>query len=283
MPELPEIESLRRSLCASILGAEVIDGGVLRRDMLHRAPGAPKNPLAPGDVILALHRKGKQLVLETRSGACLLMHLGMSGSVRVVPGEAVPESHVHALWRMRRRDDTISFRHRDPRRFGWLESHASMASVERHAWSALGPDALNVSMEHLARSLRESRRPLKSSLLDQGRIAGLGNIYVDEILFRAGLHPECRSDRVPDDMLAGLLRSIHVVLAHAVDLGGSTIRDHRKADGGWGAFQSEHQVYGRAGMPCRSCRTNLSTTQVSQRTTVFCRNCQRRRPQKRPA
>lgn len=280
MPELPEIESLRRSLCAAILDAEVIDGGVLRRDMLHRAPGAPTHPLSRGDVVLALHRKGKQLVLEMRSGACLLIHLGMSGSIRVVTGEVKPESHVHAMWRMRRDGETFSFRHRDPRRFGWLESHASMMSVERHAWSALGPDALEVSMEHLARSLRESRRPLKSSLLDQGRIAGLGNIYVDEILFRAGLHPECRSDRVPGDRLEGLLRSIHGVLAHAVELGGSTIRDHRTADGGWGAFQDEHQVYGRAGMPCRSCRTKLSMTQVCQRTTVFCRNCQQRRPQK---
>lgn len=279
MPELPEIESLRRSLRATIRGARVLGGGVRRRDMLHRAPGAPAHPLAAGDEVLELHRKGKQLVLEMRSGSCLLLHLGMSGSIRVCVGEMEPESHVHALWQLQRDAVTMSLRHRDPRRFGWLESHASMASVHASAWSALGPDALEISSEQLAASLRESRRPLKSLLLDQGRIAGLGNIYVDEILFRAGLHPECASHRVPPGVVSRLARITREVLARAVELGGSTIRDHRTVEGAWGSFQDEHRVYGRVGLPCRVCGTPLSTRQVSQRTTVFCRRCQSRTPQ----
>jgi len=279
VPELPEIESLRRSLRTAIHGATVLDGGMRRHDMLHRAPGAPADPLAAGDRVLELHRKGKQLVLEMRSGSCLLLHLGMSGSIRVCRGTTELESHVHAVWRLRRGKETVSLRHRDPRRFGWLESHASMRSVHAHAWSALGPDALEISSEHLAASLRGSSRPLKSLLLDQSRIAGLGNIYVDEILFRAGLHPECPSHRVPPGVVTRLAQVTRQVLAHAVELGGSTIRDHRTVDGGWGSFQDEHRVYGRAGLPCRLCGTPLRTKQVSQRTTVFCGQCQSRRPQ----
>lgn len=278
MPELPEIESLRRSLRAAIRGAEVLGGGVLRRDMLHRVAGAPTNPLTSGDAVRDLHRRGKQLVIEMRSGACLLIHLGMSGSIRVVAGEAVPESHVHASWRLRQGDAVVSLRHRDPRRFGWLESHESLDSVRTHAWSMLGPDALEVSLEQLWGTLRESRRPLKSLLLDQRRIAGLGNIYVDEVLFRARIHPECPASRVPADAAGRLVQATHDVLVRAIELGGSTIRDHRTAEGAWGAFQHEHRVYGRAGKPCQVCKSLLSTKQVAQRTTVFCQTCQRRRP-----
>jgi formamidopyrimidine-DNA glycosylase len=247
--------------------------------MLHRAPGAPAHPLASGDEVLELHRKGKQLVLEMRSGSCLLLHLGMSGSIRLSVGAMEPESHVHALWQLQRDAVTMSLGHRDPRRFGWLESHASMASVHADAWSTLGPDALEISSEQLAASLHGSRRPLKSLLLDQRRIAGLGNIYVDEILFRTGLHPECPTHRIPPGVVTRLAQITRQVLAHAVELGGSTIRDHRTAEGTWGSFQGEHQVYGRAGLPCRLCGTRLRTKQVSQRTTVFCGHCQRRRPQ----
>ena len=277
MPELPEIESLRRALRAAIRGAEVLEGGVTRRDMLHRVAQGTAHPLAPGDAVLELHRTGKQLVIEMRSGACLLLHLGMSGSIRVVAGDAPPESHVHASWRLRRGDMDLVLRHRDPRRFGWLESHACMESVRTHAWSMLGPDALKVSAEHLQEALHESRRPLKSLLLDQRRIAGLGNIYVDEILFRAGIHPECRTDRVPPDAVKRLAQITREVLLQAVELGGSTIRDHRTADGRWGSFQREHRVYGRSGQPCLVCRSPLSSKLVAQRTTVYCRTCQRRR------
>jgi formamidopyrimidine-DNA glycosylase len=278
VPELPEIESLRRSLRAMIRGSVVLDGGVLRRDILHCASGASRHPLAAGDVVHELHRKGKQLVLEMRSGACLLFHLGMSGSIRVVPGEPEPESHVHARWNLRSGRTTLSLRHRDPRRFGWLESHASMGSIQRDAWSRLGPDALTVCFEDLSSALAMSRRPLKSLLLDQTCVAGLGNIYVDEVLFRANLHPECRSNRVGAGAVERLVLSIHEVLAKAVEMGGSTIRDHRTAEGSWGSFQKEHHVYGRAGMPCRACGLALSTKQVAQRPTVFCKRCQSRKP-----
>lgn len=280
MPELPEIESLRRALSDVILGAHVLDGGVLRRDMLHRSAGAPKDPLEPGSVIHALHRKGKQLVLETRAGPSMLFHLGMSGSIRVFRGDADAEDHVHARWRLRRGDADLVLRLRDPRRFGWMESHASMASVRTHAWSSIGPDGLTIDADALIQALHGTRRPVKAALLDQSRIAGLGNIYVDEALHRIGIHPACITSRLGVTHLRALADSVRSVLTEAVDAGGSTIRDHRTADGRWGSFQERHGVYGRAGLPCRSCGTILRSIQVSQRTTVFCPTCQPRSPRR---
>jgi formamidopyrimidine-DNA glycosylase len=275
MPELPEIESLRRSLDRALVGARVVGSGVLRADMLHRAPGAPSRPLRPGATIARLHRQGKQLVIETADGECLLMHLGMSGSLRVLR-QPKPETHVHAEWTLERSGRSFLFRYRDPRRFGWLELHGSMESVRRLAWSRLGPDALDPDVAQLAEAMRSSTRPVKALLLDQGVIAGLGNIYVDEALFRARIHPLRRSNRVHGPDLGRLVRCVRSTLREAVELGGSTIRDHRTAEGGWGSFQERHAVYGRAGLPCRRCRTPLRSVRVQQRMTVFCERCQTR-------
>ena len=275
MPELPEIESLRRALEPSLVGASVHAAHLFRADMMHRAAGAPARPLAVGDSIRALHRRGKQLVIESASGPCLLVHLGMSGSLRLLRQAGDPETHVHARWDLRSGRDAFSLRHRDPRRFGWLESHASLESVHARAWSTLGPDALFVEATELVRAIDSSRRPIKALLLDQARIAGLGNIYVDEVLFRQRVHPLMQARKVPD--VAELAHEIRSVLHQAVELGGSTIRDHRTAEGRWGSFQERHGVYGRAGLPCLRCGTVLRSIQVSQRTTVFCPRCQSRK------
>jgi formamidopyrimidine-DNA glycosylase len=251
----------------------------MRRDVMHLAPAAPRDPLVPDAVICALHRHGKQLVIETDRGPCLLVHLGMSGSLRALANPDDSETHVHAQWLLQGSRGAFQLRHRDPRRFGWLESHGSMRSVQENAWCSLGPDALDVRADALAAMLRTTKRPLKALLLDQSRIAGLGNIYVDEVLFQAGLHPACRAHRVGPGMADRLATIIREVLQEAVRLGGSTIRDHRTAEGGWGSFQKFHGVYGRAGLPCLSCGLALCAGSVAQRTTVFCKRCQTRSPQ----
>jgi formamidopyrimidine-DNA glycosylase len=278
VPELPEIESLRRDLGKAILGSRIEGGGVIRSDILHVSPGAPEDPLVRGAKICALHRHGKQLVIETDRGSCLLVHLGMSGSLRVHADPDDAETHVHARWRLRKARRTFFLRHRDPRRFGWLESHASIGSVHAEAWRGLGPDALTIRDEDLFSVVRAASRPLKALLLDQSRIAGLGNIYVDEVLFRTGLHPECRARRLGPGSASRLASIIRAVLQEAVRLGGSTIRDHRTAEGGWGSFQKRHGVYGRAGLPCGNCGRLLCSRTVAQRTTVFCPDCQTRTP-----
>lgn len=285
MPELPEVESLRRSLEARLRGAEVRSACVNRPDMLHRNARAPATPLPPGSRVQALHRHGKQLVIEGSHGS-LLVHLGMSGSLRIVEGDAPPadERHVHAFWVLACTDGrTRTLRHRDPRRFGWLESHADLASVHAACWSLLGPDALQVPVDRLAERLAGTRRAIKSALLDQSVIAGVGNIYADESLFHARLHPCARTDRLGVHDLRSLATRIRAVLHKAVELGGSTIQDHRTADGGWGSFQRLHRVYGRDGQPCTRCASTLRRVLVQQRATVFCPVCQRRPRARRKA
>lgn len=285
MPELPEVESLRRSLEARLRGAVVRSARVVRRDMLHHNPGASIVPLPAECRVRALHRHGKQLVIEGSDG-CLLVHLGMSGSLRIVDGDAPPadETHVHAHWTLTCLDGRVrTLRHRDPRRFGWLESHADLASVKESCWQALGPDALDVQANQLMERLTGTRRAIKSALLDQSVVAGIGNIYVDESLFRARVHPCLRADRLDTATSTRLAACIRAVLGKAVELGGSTIQDHRTADGGWGSFQRLHRVYGRDGQPCTICGTSLRRTLVQQRATVFCPVCQRRPRGRKPA
>lgn len=278
MPELPEVESLRRALQPDLIGSVVRQARLLRPDMLHRGEGGPPMPLPVGARIRDAHRHGKQLAIETEAHGCLLVHLGMSGSLRRMPDEPSGERHVHASWCLQRVDGSLFWlRHRDPRRFGWLESHRDMASVHRRCWNALGPDALDVNASALTLCLAGSARPLKAALLDQERVAGLGNIYVDETLFRAQLHPAIRAGSLRPNHVQRLAQCIRTVLQKAVAMGGSTIQDHRTADGTWGSFQRLHRVYGRLGLPCQTCGTPLRGLRITQRATVFCPRCQPRR------
>lgn len=272
MPELPEIESLRRSLSV-LVGARVTRSCVHRADMVLPAGS---QPLPGGCSIVGLHRHGKQLAVETRRHGCLVVHLGMSGSLRLVEeGVVRRDRHVHAEWSLRCVDGTRRvLLHRDPRRFGWLEVLGSLASV-RDAWSsALGPDGLGVRESDLEAVMRRTSRAVKAVLLDQAALAGVGNIYADESLFRARIHPARPGCRLSRTEISRLVHVIRTVLRKASDLGGSTIRDHRGLDGRWGSYQRLHHVYGRGGLPCRRCGSPLRTMAIQQRSTVFCGRCQ---------
>lgn len=281
MPELPEIESLRRSL-GQLVGARVTSVKVHRTDMVVPSGAVP---LPRGSTVKALHRHGKQLVVESARNGCLLVHLGMSGSLRLVHGSdpRSDDRHVHAEWRFDLLDGSeLRLLHRDPRRFGWLEAHEHLHSVRR-AWAdRLGPDALTVEGPWLHGVLQRTRRAVKTVLLDQAVIAGIGNIYADEALFRAGVHPLRPARQVKLRECVALARAIRQVLQGAVEKGGSTIRDHRTADGAWGSFQRMHKVYGKAGLPCTRCRASLRGVRLQQRATVFCATCQPRRPRGLP-
>lgn len=277
MPELPEIESLRRSL-HRLVGARVVWAMVHRKDMV--VPSASV-PLPRGSTVKALHRHGKQLVIESARDGCLLVHLGMSGSLRLMRGTHAGshDRHVHAEWRFALPDGSESrLLHRDPRRFGWLEAHDHLRSVRRGWKASLGPDALTAEGSWLYQALRNTRRAVKSVLLDQTVIAGIGNIYADEALFRARVHPLRPARQLTPHECRGLAQAIRQVLQKAVEKGGSTIRDHRTADGGWGSFQRLHKVYGKAGLPCTRCQTPLEGVRLQQRATVFCAACQPESP-----
>ncbi len=303
MPELPEVEHLRRSLEPSITHAVVRDVAIHRRDMV-RLPVAVKRTthefeqgLLMGTSIVATHRRGKQLALEGANGRVLVIQLGMSGSVIIERGappreiaEGMAGKHRHVVWTLETppRAGTKSRSHesphaslheslrmafRDPRRFGGLTAFGSLEELHA-AWAALGPDALTVTAQALRAALLRSKRAVKSVLLDQALVAGVGNIYADEALFAARIHPETPANIVEPAAVGELARAIRAILRRAVNAGGSTIRDYKDALGRAGTAATSHQVYGRAGQPCFRCHTTLEMMVVQARTTVFCRVCQ---------
>jgi formamidopyrimidine-DNA glycosylase len=272
MPELPEVESTRRSLRPRI-GARVsrVD---LRRAQIVDGPRTPEALLA-GSTILGLHRHGKQLAIEGER-AVVLVHLGMTGQLVIASTPPQPDRHIHAVWSLVgvRETPVASLWFRDPRRFGGLWTFASM-SVLRQRWARLGPDALGVPDDALPDALAGSRRAIKAVLLDQAVLAGVGNIYADEALFRAGIRPTKPAARLTLAQSNCLTESLRQILAESIESGGSTLRDYRDAAGQAGSFQSRHRVYGRGGEPCLVCGTRLTRTTIAQRTTVYCRRCQR--------
>lgn len=275
MPELPEVESVRRAL-APVVGSSIAGVRVVRRDVVRDEHGRRRGRLDPagllaGDRLEAMERKGKQLALVGASGRVVLVHLGMSGQVLLPsPGGQVSGGHAHVVWTL---SGGRRLMFRDPRRFGgvWMLPDPD-ALAER--WSRLGPDGLTVTGADLVRALGRSRRAVKAALLDQRVLAGVGNIYADESLHAARIAPTraCASlGRADWDRLASCVRA---VLRRAVRAGGSTLRDYRLPDGSAGGASREHRVYGRAGLPCPECGGEIAGMVLAQRSTCWCPVCQ---------
>ena len=277
MPELPEVESVRRSLLPYLLGRSVVQSILHRADIVEgdTSPAA----LLQGHLITALQRRGKLLSFHT-SGRVLAIHLGMSGQLLVLAEGAAPKNatHLHAEWRL---DSGERLIFRDPRRFGGISTHATEADFQSQRLQALGPDALTIDTTHLAQSLRKAKRPIKAALLDQGVLAGVGNIYADESLFLAAINPARPCTRLNDQDFTRLASAIRDVLTRAIASGGSTLRDYVNASGDQGSYTLEHSVYGRTGQTCLRCATPLKTRLIAQRTTVWCPTCQPTRPASR--
>ena len=277
MPELPEVETIRRTLATAVAGRKVRRVRVFRRDVIQ----GPKRlvDLLHGARIVRIDRHGKQLALHGIAGnqtPCLCIHLGMSGSLRFLPAgqsrAAAPRRHVHLSWHL----DHGRFLFCDPRRFGGVWSFSSASELWQQRWRHLGPDALHIKPRHLFNSLQQTKRRIKAALLDQHVVAGLGNIYVDELLFASRIHPLTACPAISKQQIIGLIRRLRRLLDRAITNGGSTLRNYVDADGEAGWFQKWHRVYGRAGQPCYVCGTILTAITVSARTTVFCPHCQGR-------
>lgn len=298
MPELPEIESIRRSIVPHVVGARVTTATLHRRDILvaegdpaggfarqrlgprhHKPVRFPPEHLLEGAVITAVERRGKQLALIAQLGSgsrALVVQLGMSGQfLHRAPGQEFPDtSHVHAEWLlMRGRRDAGKLMFRDPRRFGGLRTF-STNDLWTHWNGELGPDALTITSEQLAAAVRGSRRPVKALLLDQAALAGVGNIYADEALFDCGIRPDRLAARLKPDEIMRLADAVRKTLNRAVEAGGSTLRSYVDADGNPGTFQLQHAVYGRGGRACFKCGRTLQSGTLAQRTTVWCDGCQ---------
>jgi len=286
VPELPEVEHLRRTLEPRLLGRRVVAATLHRRDVAVGPSDPPggfarqrtairptrlrPTQLLANSRIESIDRRGKLLAIIASDGRALGIHLGMSGQVLWAPsGGRLPTEHVHATWRL---DDRSRLIFRDPRRFGglWL----AKSRDELPPWRGLGPDALTLPPRALHELLARARRPIKAALLDQGLLAGVGNIYADEALHRAGIHPAELACEVSAPRAHVLGKALRDLLVLAVRAGGSTLRDYRGAEGKAGAFQLQHAVYGRGGQPCLTCGQPLETGVLAGRTTVWCVSCQ---------
>jgi formamidopyrimidine-DNA glycosylase len=283
MPELPEVEQVRRSLAAHITGQRIVRVELRRSDVVDfgsRKPHAAKAmraALLEGQLIGAIERHGKQLAVfsDDEASPALCIHLGMTGSMthHTLPLAPGLKKHTHVVWHLDN-GHLISFH--DPRRFGGVWCFPNRAALVASRWSRLGDDALSIEPSTLHARLRRTTRGLKATLLDQTVVAGLGNIYVDELLFACGLHPRRKANRLKREAVERLVLAMRDLLARAIASGGSTLRNYVDADGQAGGFQFEHRVYGRGGHECCQCQTPLQSQQIAGRTTVYCPTCQRR-------
>jgi formamidopyrimidine-DNA glycosylase len=286
MPELPEVEHLKRTLEPTLIGAVVMDVAVHRRDVIRRTGGGRrsgiKSTLLNQHRIDRLERHGKQLAIVSDSGGAICIHLGMSGQCWLRDPASTcnenhnghPMSHIHCRWRINTGRGEQELLFRDPRRFGGIWTYPSFEAVLKERWALLGPDALSVTAAKLRMRLCRTRRPVKAALLDQRLIAGVGNIYADEALFVARIHPMNAADTLTDDQFTRLAHAIRSTLRQAIKNGGSTLRDYRDGAGRKGSHQTYHSVYGRAAEPCIRCDGRLISQLIGQRTTVFCPQCQ---------
>lgn len=275
MPELPEVETTRAGLAPHVTGRVVSDVRLRRDDLRWPIPPDVARAL-PGQRIDAVRRRAKYLLLDTDAGSALL-HLGMSGSLRVVPADAAVRTHDHVDIGLAAGVDRPAqvLRFNDPRRFGCLlwqprgETHPLLRE--------LGPEPLSDDFDgdHLFARSRGRTAPVKSFLMDQRIVVGVGNIYAAEALFAAGIAPLREAGAIARVRYARLADAVRSILAHAIARGGTTLRDYINPDGAPGYFEQELMVYGREDQPCRRCGRALRHAVIGQRASVWCGHCQR--------
>jgi formamidopyrimidine-DNA glycosylase len=283
MPELPEVETIARGVHARVCGERIVEAWFSSHREPFKTPPRAQAAGLEGRVILGVHRRGKHIVCElggvaddgalADSGqapeAQWIVHLGMTGRLLVTTPEAEVAAHTHARVRL---ESGKELRFVDPRRFGRLEFR-DLAGAE--AFAAPGAEPLKAGKLEFAELFRGRRTAIKAALLNQGLLSGVGNIYADEALFRAGIRPRRRTDRLTRAELEGLRLALRQVLEHAIRLGGSSVSDYVDAEGVRGFFQLEHRVYQRTGEPCRLCGTSIRRVVVAGRSTHYCPQCQR--------
>lgn len=282
MPELPEVETVRRGL-VPVMEGHVIERAEINRDGL-RWPFPPRlAPRLTGVRVTALRRRSKYLLADLSSGDTLLIHLGMSG--RLLVSGAMPGAFHHDLPAAGKHDhvvlsmeDGTRIAFNDARRFGMMDLMPTDALDSHPLLAHLGPEPLGNAFDedYLAARLSGRMTPIKAALLDQRVIAGLGNIYVCEVLFRAGLHPATQAGALSASQARGLVPLIRTVLEEAIAAGGSSLRDYRQASGELGYFQHAFRVYGRAGDPCVTpgCDAVIGRIVQSGRSSFHCPVCQ---------
>lgn len=281
MPELPEVETVRRGLSPAMEGRVIDRAEVNRPDLRWPLPEAMAERLTGARVTL-LRRRSKYILADLSTGESLLIHLGMSGRM-LVSGVMLGDFHLdhpaaqkhdHVVLHM---EGGARVTFNDARRFGAMDLVRTDREAAHWLLSGLGPEPFGNDFHeaYLVEALKSRKSPIKTALLDQHVVAGLGNIYVSEVLFRAGIDPRRAANRISAARLAALVPLIREVLAEAIEAGGSSLRDHRQADGELGYFQHSFRVYDREDDPCPTCATPIRRIVQSGRSSYFCPACQK--------
>lgn len=259
MPELPEVETVVRTLAPHLPGRRIVAASFSSRFV---TPGNRKTLARrlADRTIQSIQRRGKFIVMQLDEGT-LTVHLGMTGKLLL---DAAPTKHTHGIFTL----DTGSLIYTDQRQFGRI--------LWNHDLSRLGPEPLTIGLEEFQTRMKRRKTGIKALLLNQTFLAGMGNIYVDETLFAARVHPLAQASRLSAPRVAAIHQHMYEILGAAIKLGGSSISDYVDAHGERGWFQLEHQAYGREGEPCAACGTPIRKITVVQRGTHYCPRCQRR-------
>jgi formamidopyrimidine-DNA glycosylase len=274
VPELPEVETTRRGL-APYLAEATVTGVITRTPRLRWPIPENLNELLNGQPVVSLTRRAKYLLLEFSHGT-LILHLGMSGSLRILPAGTAPQTHDHFDLLL---DNGCLMRLRDPRRFGAVLWHEG--NINTHPLLAkLGPEPLNddhcgFHAHYLYQATRNRRVAIKQFIMDNAIVVGVGNIYASEALFGAGINPLIKAETLSFAQCEKLADVIRSTLNEAILAGGSTLRDFVNASGNPGYFQQQHWVYGRAGEPCRVCSSPVVQIKQGQRSSFYCSLCQK--------
>jgi formamidopyrimidine-DNA glycosylase len=274
MPELPEVETVRRGLAQSLPGKIITKVEVLRKESIGYPKPVQFSRALLGLSFLEVHRRGKYLLFKLSNGAGLACHLGMSGRLLLLKAETVPSQFLRVRITL---NDGLELRFEDMRVFGrlWFISPKQSFDEIIPGLAKMGPEPLDKLNGALLLDLfKRKSQVIKSTLLDQNILAGIGNIYADESLFKAGIHPQTASGAISSLQAKRLAKAIQTVLSNAIDLGGSTLRDYTNSEGVNGNYQHQAFVYGRTGKSCLICQSAIERIKIGGRSSHFCPTCQ---------
>ncbi len=277
MPELPEVEVICQGLQSHLLNQTISGVYCSGKDLRTPIDCNGLQTELIGSVVTSLNRRAKYLLLKTDSGAGLIIHLGMTGNLGIFPAGTALKKHDHVCWLL---DNNTELRYNDTRRFGSIRllNHTTSLSDEKKFFAAIGPEPLSgkCSAGYLLQRAAKRKQAVKSFLMDSHVLAGVGNIYANETLFKAGIHPEQPACSLSAKQWKRVLTVLRKTLKHAIACGGSTISDFVNASGEGGYFQMNFKIYGKTGEPCQKCRGIVQKKQVGGRASFYCRTCQPR-------
>ncbi len=271
MPELPEVETIVRGLADILLNLEIASVR-LNCSQICRDSDPSSIKRMEGKRIVAARRRGKMIFLDCEENLTLLFHLGMTGQLFCALPDRSIDKHTHFLMDFVRFPHELRFR--DVRKFGFLSCFSTDRAFEVDRLSRLGPEPMELKCAEFISLFKGHKARLKSLLLDQSFISGIGNIYADEILFQARLHPLLPAHLVEESKLSCLWRAIRKVLSEAIEHGGSSIRDYRDSNSQKGKYQNYHMVYGKESTPCLNCGQRIVRVKINGRSSFFCPGCQ---------